>query len=72
VSSLARALIAIGMACLVLGLLVQVFPALSLGRLPGDVRIERPVLRIYLPITSGLLVSAVLSGAFWLLSKWRS
>ena len=70
-SPLARALIAIGIACLALGVLIQVFPALSLGRLPGDIRIERPGLRIYLPITSGLVVSLVLSAAFWLFSRWR-
>jgi Protein of unknown function (DUF2905) len=70
-SSLARTLIAIGMACLVLGLVVHAFPTLPLGRLPGDIRIERPGLRIYLPIASCLVVSAVLSAVFWLLSRWR-
>ena len=69
--SLARILIAIGLACLALGLLLYAFPALPLGRLPGDIRIERPGLRIYLPIASCLVVSAVLSAAFWLLSRWR-
>ena len=70
-SSPARILIAIGIASLALGLLLYAFPALPLGRLPGDIRIERPGLRIYLPIASGLVVSAVLSAAFWLLSRWR-
>lgn len=70
-SSLARALIAIGLACVALGLLIHVFPALSLGRLPGDIRIERPGLRIYVPIASCLLVSLVLSAVFWVLSRWR-
>lgn len=32
-----------------------------LGRLPGDVRIERPGFRFYLPLTSMLLVSVVLT-----------
>jgi len=71
VGSLARALVAIGIASLALALLIHLFPALSLGRLPGDIRIERPGLRVYLPITSCLVVSAVLSAAFWLLSRWR-
>ena len=42
-----------------------------LGRLPGDIRIERPGVRIYLPITTCLVASLVLSGVFWLFSKWR-
>jgi hypothetical protein len=69
--SLGRTLIVVGMLLVALGLLLHGFPSLPLGRLPGDIRIERPGLRIYLPITTCLLVSAVLSGVFWLFSKWR-
>ena len=39
------------------------------GRLPGDVRIERETVEIYLPITSMLLLSAVLTLLLWLLRK---
>jgi hypothetical protein len=71
VSSLARTLIIVGMVFVALGLLLYGFPSLPLGRLPGDIRIERPGVRIYLPITSCLLVSLVLSAVFWLSSKLR-
>ena len=54
-----------------LGLILSAAPSLPLGRLPGDVRIERPGLRVYLPITSSLLVSLVLTAVFWLLAKFR-
>lgn len=65
-------MIALGLALLGLGLLVLYGPTpLGLGRLPGDLRIERPGFQLYLPLTSGLLVSAVLSGALWLISRWR-
>jgi Protein of unknown function (DUF2905) len=70
-SSLGRTLIAAGIALVVLGLVLHGLPWLPLGRLPGDIRIERPGVRIYLPITTCLLASLVLSGAFWLFSKWR-
>ena len=53
------------------GLLLAAVPSLPLGRLPGDLRIERPGLRVYLPITSSLLVSVVLSAAVWLFAKLR-
>ncbi|MCB2407969.1 DUF2905 domain-containing protein [Hymenobacter lucidus] len=38
------------------------------GRLPGDIRIERPGFRLYAPLASMLLVSIVLSLLLWL---WR-
>ena len=70
-SSLGRTLIVVGMVCVALGLLLYGFPSLPFGRLPGDIRIERPGVRIYLPITTCLVASLVLSGVFWLFSKWR-
>ena len=69
--SAGRALIAIGVLLVVLGLIFSAFPSLPLGRLPGDLRIERPGLRVYLPITSSLLASLVLSLVLWLFSKLR-
>jgi hypothetical protein len=33
----------------------------SLGRLPGDIRIEREGFRFYVPITSSILLSVILS-----------
>ncbi len=38
------------------------------GRLPGDIRIERPGFRLYAPLVSMLLVSLLLSAILWL---WR-
>jgi Protein of unknown function (DUF2905) len=70
-SSLGRALILVGLVIFALGLVIYGFPGLPIGRLPGDIRIERPGLRIYLPITTCLVASLVLSGLFWLFSKWR-
>ncbi|HKA15388.1 MAG TPA: DUF2905 domain-containing protein [Myxococcota bacterium] len=70
-SSVGRTLIIVGMVVVALGVLLYSFPSLPLGRLPGDIRIERPGLRIYFPIATCLVASLVLSGVFWLLSKWR-
>jgi DUF2905 family protein len=71
VSPVARGLILLGLLLVALGLLLSIAPSLPLGRLPGDLRIARPGFRFYFPITSSLLVSAVLSIAFWLFSRWR-
>lgn len=69
---LGRAFVIAGLALVVIGLLLSLGPPISwLGRLPGDLRIERPGLRIYLPITTCLLLSLALSAALWLFSKLR-
>ena len=64
-----RQLIAIGAVVLLVGLLWPLISRSGLGRLPGDITIQRPGLQIYFPFTSGLLVSAGLSLVLWLLRR---
>jgi hypothetical protein len=64
-----RWLITIGIVILVVGLLWPWLAKLGLGRLPGDIRIEREGFRFYFPITTGLIVSIVLSVILWLFRK---
>lgn len=40
-----------------------------LGRLPGDIRIERDGFAFYFPLTTCLLISLLLSVVFWLLRR---
>ena len=61
-----RALIVIGIAVLVAGLLWPWISQLPFGRLPGDLVIERPNLKLYIPITSMVLVSLILSVLLWI------
>ena len=42
-----------------------------LGKLPGDIHVRRPDFTFYFPITTGILVSVVLTLLLWLLSKRR-
>jgi len=42
---------------------------IPLGRLPGDIVIDRAGLRIYLPLTTAILVSVILSLVLWLLRR---
>jgi heme/copper-type cytochrome/quinol oxidase subunit 4 len=62
-------LIAIGLALIVVGLLWPWLSKHGLGRLPGDIAIERGNLRLYFPITTCLIVSVVVSFVFWLLNR---
>jgi hypothetical protein len=63
-----RILIAAGLGIVVLGLLWPWLSKLPLGRLPGDLMIERPGFRFYAPFTTMIIVSLVLSLLVWL---WR-
>jgi hypothetical protein len=70
--SLGRALIVLGFALVAVGVVLQLAPQLPwLGRLPGDVRIERPGFRLYFPLTTSLLVSAVLTILVFLWGRLR-
>ena len=54
-------IIVAGIALVVIGVLVSTGALSWFGRLPGDIRYERPNTRVHVPITSMLLVSVVLS-----------
>ena len=67
--SVSRLLIIFGLALVALGLLWPVMDKLGLGRLPGDIVIERDNFRLYIPLATSLLVSIVLSLLLWLLNR---
>ena len=50
-----------GAAILLIGVLVMTGGLSWFGHLPGDIRIEKPQSRVYIPITSCLLISVAMS-----------
>ncbi|TBH17537.1 DUF2905 family protein [Thermus thermamylovorans] len=58
-----KVLLLLGLGLALLGLLLLYFPKLLswFGHLPGDIRIEREGLRVYLPLGSALLLSLLLT-----------
>ncbi|HGG60546.1 MAG TPA: DUF2905 domain-containing protein [Gammaproteobacteria bacterium] len=60
-----RNLIIIGLIIAAIGLLWPWLSKLPLGRLPGDIVIDRPGLKIFFPITTMILVSVVISVLMW-------
>jgi len=65
-------LILIGAACAGIGIYLYAGGSLSwLGKLPGDIRIVKPGYRIYIPITTSLLISIILSVIFYLIRMLR-
>jgi hypothetical protein len=66
---LGRFLVGIGLALVVAGLLWPWLGRLGLGRLPGDIVIERGELRLYFPTITCLVVSVVVSLILWLFGR---
>lgn len=64
-----KALILFGVLLIALGLLWPWVGKLGLGRLPGDVIIQRDGFTLYFPITTMILISIVLTLIFRLLGK---
>lgn len=66
-----KLLILIGLFTLIIGLLIE-FTAFNLdwfGKIPGDIRIEKPGFSLYIPLGSMLLVSVLFSLILWVVRK---
>ncbi|HEY7480152.1 MAG TPA: DUF2905 domain-containing protein [Gemmatimonadales bacterium] len=62
-------LIALGVGLILIGLLLWSGSLSWFGRLPGDIRIERETVRIYIPVASMIVVSLLVSLALYLLRR---
>jgi hypothetical protein len=62
-------LIAFGVGLILIGLLIWSGSLSWFGRLPGDIRIERETVRIYVPIVSMIVVSLLLTLALYLIRR---
>ncbi|HEY0840528.1 MAG TPA: DUF2905 domain-containing protein [Vulgatibacter sp.] len=66
---MSRTLVFIGLGIVALGLLWPLISRLGLGRLPGDIVIERGNFRFYAPIATSLIISLVLTAILWLIRR---
>jgi len=67
-----KILILVGGMTLLLGLLLMVSNRIPfLGKLPGDIHVRRESFEFYLPLTTSLLFSLLLSGIGWLIAYFR-
>jgi hypothetical protein len=62
-------IVGLGVVIAIVGVLVSTGALGWFGRLPGDIRIERESVRVYLPVTSMILASVVLSALVALLRR---
>jgi len=61
-----RILLISGLVLVVIGLAWPYLSRLGLGRLPGDIVIEREGLRLYFPIVTCVLISVLVTLLVWL------
>ena len=66
---MSRLLIILGLVLVAVGVLWPVIAKLGIGRLPGDLVIERENFRLYIPIATSLLISLLLSLVLWFLNR---
>lgn len=66
---MSRLLIAIGLGIALIGVLWPWLSKMPFGRLPGDIRIERPGGSFYFPITTSIVISVVVSLLMYLLRR---
>jgi hypothetical protein len=69
-SDLGRALVILGLVLAALGAVLTLAPRLPwLGRLPGDIQVERGNWTIYVPLGTSILVSLVLTLILWVFGR---
>lgn len=69
---LAKIIILTGMILVVAGIIIWLLgdKLRWLGRLPGDIRIERENFRFYMPITTMIIISITVSAILWLIRQF--
>ena len=67
---LGRTLVGVGLVLLLVGVALMLGPRVPwLGRLPGDIIVERPGFRFYFPLATCLLLSLLITAVLWLLRR---
>lgn len=64
-----KTLIVIGIAIAGIGVFWPWIVRLPIGRLPGDIIIDRPGLKLYIPVTTMIVISVVISVILWIFRK---
>jgi len=64
-----RTIVIIGIAVVLAGLFWKQLSGLPLFRLPGDIVIDRPGMKLFFPITTMIVISLVVSLLLWLFRR---
>lgn len=69
-SNTQKILIFTGIAILIAGFLWPWISKLPFGKLPGDIVVDKPNFKMYIPITSMIIISLIISFVIWLIKKF--
>jgi len=69
VQQIGRLLIVIGLVCAAVGGLMLLSGKSWVGRLPGDIIVQRKNFTLYFPLATSILISLILTLIFWLLGR---
>jgi len=64
-----RFLIGVGLIILIAGIAWPLLSRIGLGRLPGDIIVQRGNTTFFFPLVTCLIISVVLSAVFWLFNR---
>ncbi len=64
-----RVLIGLGLLILIVGISWPVLSRIGLGRLPGDIVIQRGETTFYFPLVTCIIISVMVSVLFWLFNR---
>ena len=68
-----KLLIVVGIVCILVGLLITYLPKIPfLGKLPGDISIQRENFKFYFPLATSILISIILSLLLFLYNKLKN
>jgi uncharacterized protein HemY len=67
-----KLLIIVGILLVIVGIVITYIDRIPfLGRLPGDIRIERENFKFYFPLTTSILLSIIISVIVYLINRWK-
>ncbi len=69
-SNTQKIIIVLGALIILIGFLWPYISKIPLFRLPGDIVIDKPNFKVFIPITSMILISVLLTLVFWLIRKF--
>ncbi|HEY9047805.1 MAG TPA: DUF2905 domain-containing protein [Ohtaekwangia sp.] len=68
-----KLLIIVGIIFILAGLVITFHDRISwLGKLPGDIRVERENFSFYFPVTTSILLSILVSVILYLVNRWKN
>lgn len=71
-TDIGKAIIIIGVVCIVIGLLITFLGSIpGFGRLPGDILIKKDNVTFYFPLATSILISIILTIVFYFLNQKR-